>query len=58
MHQGTRSPFRLRGEAHGATVPGGAFGAPGYIRCSYATNEERIRAGIASIRAAMERAGK
>ena len=50
--------FWLLEEAHVATVPGGAFGAPGYIRFSYATNEERIRAGIASIRAAMEKAGR
>ncbi len=35
--------------AHVATVPGGAFGAPGYIRFSYATSEDRIRGGIASI---------
>ncbi len=32
-----------------ATVPGGAFGAPGYIRFSYALSEERIAAGLASI---------
>jgi aspartate aminotransferase len=37
--------------AHVATVPGGAFGAPGYLRFSYATSEDRIRGGIASINA-------
>jgi aspartate aminotransferase len=40
-------------KAHVAAVPGGAFGAPGYLRFSYATSEERIRAGVASIRAAV-----
>jgi aspartate aminotransferase len=50
--------FFLLDEAHVAGVPGGAFGAPGYLRFSYATSEDRIRAGIASIRAAVERAKK
>ena len=40
--------------AHVASVPGGPFGAPGYVRFSYATNEERIGAGLASVRAAVE----
>ncbi len=39
--------------AHVASVPGDSFGAPGYMRFSYATGEERITAGIASIRAAV-----
>jgi aspartate aminotransferase len=43
-------------KAHVASVPGDSFGAPGYIRFSYATSEERIAAGIASIRAAVESA--
>ena len=30
-------------EAHVATVPGNAFGAPGYARISYAASEERLR---------------
>lgn len=50
--------FFLLDEAHVAAVPGGAFGAPGYVRFSYATNEERIRAGVAAIKAAVERARK
>jgi aspartate aminotransferase len=33
-------------EAHVATVPGSAFGTPGYARISYANSEERIREGI------------
>ena len=41
--------FFLLDEAKVAAVPGGAFGAPGYLRFSYATNEERIRGGIAAI---------
>ena len=42
--------------AHVASVPGDSFAAPGYLRLSYATNEPRIAAGIASIRAAVESA--
>jgi aspartate aminotransferase len=42
--------------AHVASVPGDSFAAPGYLRLSYATNEPRIAAGIASIRAAVETA--
>jgi aspartate aminotransferase len=42
--------------AHVASVPGDSFAAPGYLRLSYATNEARIVAGIASIRAAVESA--
>ena len=45
-------------EAHVATVGGSAFGAPGYIRFSYATNEARIRDGIASIKETLARAGR
>lgn len=47
--------FFLLDEAHVAAVPGGAFGAPGYVRFSYATNEDRIRGGIDAIRQAIER---
>ena len=46
--------FFLLDEAHVAAVPGGAFGAPGYVRFSYATSEERIKSGIASIKRAIE----
>jgi aspartate aminotransferase len=45
--------FWLLDRAHVAAVPGGAFGAPGYMRFSYATSEERIAKGIESIRAAI-----
>jgi aspartate aminotransferase len=48
--------FFMLEEAHVAAVPGGAFGAPGYVRFSYATNEERIRGGIAAVKTAVERA--
>lgn len=48
--------FFMLDEAKVAAVPGGAFGAPGYVRFSYATNEDRIRGGIAAIKAAIERA--
>jgi aspartate aminotransferase len=33
-------------EAHVATVPGSAFGTPGYARLSYAAGEERLREGV------------
>ncbi|MFC7166296.1 pyridoxal phosphate-dependent aminotransferase [Halospeciosus flavus] len=33
-------------EAHVATVPGSAFGAPGYARISYAANESRLREAV------------
>lgn len=33
-------------EEHVATTPGSAFGVPGYIRLSYAANEERIVEGV------------
>lgn len=36
-------------QAHVATVPGEPFGAPGYIRMSYATSEENITAGCAAL---------
>lgn len=46
----------LLDKAHVASVAGGPFGAPGYVRFSYATNEERIVAGVASMRSAIENA--
>ena len=33
-------------DAHVATVPGNAFGAPGYARISYAASEQRLREGF------------
>jgi len=45
--------FFLLDEAHVASVPGGAFGAPGYVRFSYATSEARIEGGIEAMRRAM-----
>jgi aspartate aminotransferase len=46
--------YWLLERAHVAAVPGGAFGAPGYVRFSYATSEERIRAGLAAFRRAVD----
>jgi aspartate aminotransferase len=43
--------FWLLDKAHVAAVPGSGFGAPGYVRFSYATSEDRIRAGLGAIRA-------
>jgi aspartate aminotransferase len=48
--------FWLLEKAHVASVPGGAFGAPGYLRFSYATNEERIAEGIGKMQAAVRAA--
>lgn len=38
-----------------ATVPGDGFGAPGYIRFSYATSTEIIKKGLARVRKALNR---
>jgi aspartate aminotransferase len=42
--------FWMLDKAHVAAVPGSGFGAPGYVRFSYAASEERIAAGCAAIR--------
>ncbi|MDE6258903.1 MAG: pyridoxal phosphate-dependent aminotransferase [Muribaculaceae bacterium] len=39
-------------EAHVATVDGGAFCAPGYLRLSYATSDEKIEEAMRRIKAA------
>lgn len=39
-----------------AAVPGSAFGAPGYLRFSYATSEQVIADGLAAAKAAVVRA--
>jgi len=46
--------FWLLDRARVAGVAGTGFGMPGYIRFSYACSEERIRAGIESIREAVD----
>lgn len=48
--------FWLLDQAHVAAVPGGAFGAPGFVRFSYATSEATIRKGISNIKAAVAKA--
>lgn len=50
--------YWLLDKAHVAAVPGSGFGAPGYIRFSYAASEERLAAGVAAIKAAVEAAKK
>ena len=42
-------------EGHVATIPGSAFGAPGYLRLSFALDTETIKTGIARIAAALEK---
>lgn len=44
----------LLNKGHVGVVPGEAFGAPGYIRLSYATNEDILREAIKRIKAALE----
>lgn len=39
---------------HVAMTPGGAFGAPNYIRLSYATSEDIIREAVSRIKRALE----
>jgi aspartate aminotransferase len=46
--------FWLLDKAHVAAVPGSGFGAPGYVRFSYAASEKRIADGIAAMRAVVE----
>jgi aspartate aminotransferase len=46
----------LLDSAHVAAVPGTPFGAPGYLRFSYASSIETIDEGIAAIRQAVDRA--
>jgi aspartate aminotransferase len=41
---------RLLEEAHVAVTPGDAFGAPGYLRLSYATSLDKLKAGVERIR--------
>jgi aspartate aminotransferase len=40
-------------KAYVATVPGEAFGAPGYLRLSYACGMDSIREGISRIKNAL-----
>ena len=46
MADSTALTARLLEGPHVAVVPGDAFGAPGYIRISYATSMERIEEGL------------
>jgi aspartate aminotransferase len=48
---------KLMSEIGVATVPGEAFGAPGYLRVSYALSRERIRAGLDRLRKLLGVAG-
>ncbi len=45
--------FYLLEEAHISVVPGTPFGAPGYIRLSFATSMEAIEEGLARLRAGL-----
>jgi aspartate aminotransferase len=48
--------FWLLDKAHVAAVPGSGFGAPGFVRFSYAASEQRIAAGLAAMRAVVDEA--
>jgi len=43
-------------KAHVALVPGEAFGAPGFLRLSYATSIERIEEGLRRLKQFFSRA--
>jgi aspartate aminotransferase len=45
----------LLNEAEIAVVPGSAFGAPGYIRISYATSMEKLQEAMKRMRAALDK---
>ena len=45
----------LLNEAEIAVIPGSAFGAPGYIRISYATSMEKIKEAMKRMQAAIEK---
>lgn len=45
----------LLNEAEIAVIPGSAFGAPGYIRISYATSMEKIKEAMKRMKAAIEK---
>jgi len=47
--------FWLLDAAHVAAVPGSPFGAPGYLRFSYASSIETIDEGLAAFRGAVEK---
>jgi aspartate aminotransferase len=44
---------RLLEKAHVAVTPGDAFGAPGYLRLSYATSLEKLETGVERIRSVL-----
>jgi aspartate aminotransferase len=50
--------FWLLDTAHVAAVPGTPFGAPGYLRFSYASSSETIEQGIAAVRHAVASASR
>jgi aspartate aminotransferase len=45
---------RLLEEAHVAVTPGDAFGAPGYLRISYATSLEKLKDAVTRMRLVLE----
>lgn len=55
-NDGTELAKMLLDKAHVALVPGEAFGAPGYLRLSYATSIERIEEGLRRLEKFLARA--
>lgn len=45
----------LLNECHVAMVPGEAFGAPGYVRLSYATSDERLKEAARRVKVGVEK---
>ena len=46
----------LLAQAGAAVVPGGGFGAPGYVRISYATRQDLLREGLGRIKRVLQTA--
>lgn len=55
MHSSTDLAMYILEEAHVACVAGDAFGAPEYIRLSYATSDENITEAVARIKKALDK---
>jgi aspartate aminotransferase len=54
INDATDLAMYLLSEAHVATVAGDAFGAPEYLRLSYATSNELLSEAIVRIKSAIE----
>lgn len=53
-HTSENLTTRLLEEAHVAVTPGDAFGAPGYLRLSYATSMEKLQSAVERIKLVLD----